>query len=337
MSERRRRDGEDGTPRRGSGSAEAPRVRGAWTTPAVVVRRPDGSVVDPAADRRGAARPRPRRIPGAPGAVRLRPTLTDRGDEPEERRRRRNAAASVTPLPPRPTPDPAGAPGADDDAPPDRVAGADEPAGAHKPGRTARRARGSDLAPIGLPAAPGPSKTAKTKRRASGHGSRRPQSSRPGDRRGTRAAAARSWLDIERWLPADEKARARRALRLRKVGTRAAALALSVVVLLVVFPVRTWINQRAAEERARERQEVFEREIDLLEEEVRDLGTDERVEEEARELGYVRPGEESYGILPAPEAPADGSASSGSSGSSSSSGSTSSSEGSTSTTAPPGG
>jgi cell division protein FtsB len=306
-------------------------VRGAWTTPTVVVRRPDGSVVDAAEARRGAARPRPRRIPGAPGAVRLRPTLIDAGDEPEARRRRRSAAASVTPLAPRRAPEPAGAPGADDEPPPDRVAGADEPAGTHKPGRTAKRPRASEHVPVALPSAPGRAKTKGTKRRTSGQGGRRPSSARPGDRRGSRVARARSWFDVERLLPADEKSRARRALRLRRLGVRAAALGLGVLVLFVVFPVRTWINQRAAEERTREREEVFSRENPILEEEIRDLHTPERIEEEARELGYVRPGEESYGILPAPEEPAGGSASSGSSGSSSTS------ESSTSTTAPAGG
>jgi hypothetical protein len=48
---------------------------------------------------------------------------------------------------------------------------------------------------------------------------------------------------------------------------------------------------------------VFERENDLLEDEVRDLRDDERIEELAREMGLVLPGEESYGIFPAPEDP----------------------------------
>ena len=64
---------------------------------------------------------------------------------------------------------------------------------------------------------------------------------------------------------------------------------------------RTWIDQRAATDRARERLEVFERENELLASEKRDLSTDERIEEEAREMGFVLPGEESYGIYPAPD------------------------------------
>ena len=42
-----------------------------------------------------------------------------------------------------------------------------------------------------------------------------------------------------------------------------------------MFPVRTWIDQRAATDRARERLEVFERENELLASEKRDLSTDE--------------------------------------------------------------
>ncbi len=105
-------------PQADAGDGDAPRVRGAWTTPAVVVRRPDGSVVND--DERGtaparasrpgrapASRPgagaeaptkgrkprlRPRRIPGAPGAVLLTPTLSDaaggaRGASPAPQRR----------------------------------------------------------------------------------------------------------------------------------------------------------------------------------------------------------------------------------------------------------
>jgi cell division protein FtsB len=50
---------------------------------------------------------------------------------------------------------------------------------------------------------------------------------------------------------------------------------------------------------------VFERENARLEQEARDLRTDERIEELARELGLVMPGEELYGILPGSEEPAD--------------------------------
>ena len=77
------------------------------------------------------------------------------------------------------------------------------------------------------------------------------------------------------------------------------------LVIYTVFPVRTAVNLFEAEDRARERQAAFEREIAILEEEVADLRSDERIEVEARADGMVMPGEESYGIMPAP-APAPG-------------------------------
>ncbi len=132
-------------------------------------------------------------------------------------------------------------------------------------------------------------------------GSRGPSPSRPGERRRQRVLQAVASLNFDRLLPADDEARERRAARLRRIGTRLGAVALAVLLVYGVFPVRTWIDQRAATERLRERDEVFEREIDVLLEEQRDLNRDERIEEEAREMGMVLPGEESYGILPAPE------------------------------------
>ena len=58
MSPRRRNDGDGG----GHQPPAAPRVRGAWTTPAVVVRAPDGSVVNrPARPTRGPSEPAPAR------------------------------------------------------------------------------------------------------------------------------------------------------------------------------------------------------------------------------------------------------------------------------------
>ena len=111
-------------------------------------------------------------------------------------------------------------------------------------------------------------------------------------------------LNFDRLLPADEEARERRSARLRRLATRLATVATVVLVVYGVFPVRTWIDQEAASDRARERLEVFERENELLAEEVRDLRREERIEEEARAMNMVLPGEESYGIMPAPETPA---------------------------------
>jgi cell division protein FtsB len=114
---------------------------------------------------------------------------------------------------------------------------------------------------------------------------------------------ALSTVNFDRLLPPDDEARARRSARLRWVGMSCATVVLVGVTIYAVFPVRTWMNLRASTDRARERLEAFQHENALLEEEERALRDDERIEQEARELGLVLPGEESYRILPAPQAP----------------------------------
>ena len=57
-----------------------------------------------------------------------------------------------------------------------------------------------------------------------------------------------------------------------------------------------------ATDRAREQIDVLSRDNDRLAERADDLRDEETIEEMARrELGLVKPGEESYGIFPAPE------------------------------------
>ena len=253
MTARRRRDGD----------AEVPgRVHGAWTTPAVVVRRPDGSIVG---NDGGPGRVRPRRIPGAPGAVLLVPTLCEAGTGAEDRRLRRNSGtpATVSPLPPRvSTPD-----GGDD---------------------------GGEAAPGSRPARPPLALVTAALRRGGRHA------------RGTaRVTRALQGIDLGRFVPDDPEARAERLAKLRRVGALGVATLVACLVIYTVFPVRTAVNLFEAEDRARERQAAFEREIAILEEEVADLRSDERIEVEARADGMVMPGEESYGIMPAP-APAPG-------------------------------
>ena len=279
MTARRRRDGDQD---------EAPRVRGAWTTPAVVVRRPDGSVVtgeqraarppggaDPA---RQGGRPRPRRIPGAPGAVLIAPTLSDPGAEIAPRRRRRPAAGPVpdarraarSPLPPRPT-------------------------AVESPAALSR-------VPVESPAAPRPVSADRVAGWAAGLVRRPP--TRPGERAPGRVRRAVSRLSFDRLLPDDDEARQRRAARLRRAGMGVTGAILAAVVIYAVFPVRTALDLRSSTDRARERLEAFQEENARLEDEARDLREDERIELEARELGLVRPDEELYGITPSPEAPA---------------------------------
>ncbi|HZM30455.1 MAG TPA: septum formation initiator family protein [Acidimicrobiales bacterium] len=273
MTERRRRDGE-----------RAP--VGAWDTPAVVVRAPDGSIVDHRAGRTTAdepptrsrsegasenesgasparARVRPRRIPGAPGAVLVVPTLRpDAADGREERRRRRAEApvAPVTPLPPRPVPQ--------DD----------------------RDGEGHGL----------------RLRSVSRRGARRPEPARAGEPRRQRVIRAVAALNLDRLLPADQEARDRRIARIRRIGARVGSVTLALMLIYAVFPVRTYLNQRSATDRARQQVEVLSRENDRLEQRAEDLRDPETVEELARrELGLVLPGEESYGVFapPAEQAP----------------------------------
>ena len=291
MSGRRRRDGD-----RGGDEATRPRVRGAWTTPAVVVRGPDGKVIDhgkpwthlvdspPETSTETGKRPRPRRIPGAVGAALVAPRLSpEAADDRDGRRARRQAApaASVTRLVPRRRP--AGA----DDAPAwpglrsvaTRVTRA-----TRRTGRAARR--------TGRAAVPG--------RRG-----RRPAPSRPGEPRRSRVLAAVAGIEARLAGP-DEETRERRRAQLRWIGTRLGAFALVGVLLYAIFPVRTYLAQRAAAERGREQVEVINRENQRLAQRAHDLQDKDTIEEMAREkLGLVKPGEESYGILPAPqEAPA---------------------------------
>ena len=219
---------------------------------------------------------RPRRIPGAPGSVLVTPSLLPgAADGRAERRQRRLAApsASVTAMPPRPR-----RRGGE---------GAGEVEGEHEASPAALRPVGSARGHV------------------SGRGARRPAPSRPGEPRTQRVLQAVAALNrnfsLDRLLPADEEARQRRLARLRRVGMRVGSFTLAAMLIYAVFPVRTYLNQRAATDRARDQIEVLSRENDRLENRAEDLRDPETIEELARrELGLVKPGEESYGILPAP-------------------------------------
>jgi hypothetical protein len=107
---------------------------------------------------------------------------------------------------------------------------------------------------------------------------------------------------VARLLPEDEEAREARNARLRKAGMRVGSVAVAGVLVYAVFPVRTYLDQRAATRRAHERIEVISEQNDRLEEQVELLGTEDEIERLAREdYNMVRPGEESYPLLPPPE------------------------------------
>ncbi len=76
------------------------------------------------------------------------------------------------------------------------------------------------------------------------------------------------------------------------------------VLVVVVFPTRTFLAQRASMQSAEEQLEVLDEQNRLLEERVRMLNDDAEIERLAREEYHlVRPGEEAYAVLP-PSVPA---------------------------------
>ena len=88
-------------------------------------------------------------------------------------------------------------------------------------------------------------------------------------------------------------------------------LALAAVLTLAalaayVFPTRTWLDQRAALAETSLELRELEAERAALEQRVTELDSDDQIEEIARsQYGLVRPGEEAYAVLPAPEKPVE--------------------------------
>jgi cell division protein FtsB len=114
-------------------------------------------------------------------------------------------------------------------------------------------------------------------------------------------------LRLDRLAPVDDGARERRNARLRWLGTRVGSVALSGLLVYAVFPVRTYLGQRSDTDRAREQRDVLSEENERLERRADDLRDPETVEEIARrDHNLVMPGEESYAILPPPEAAPEG-------------------------------
>ena len=103
---------------------------------------------------------------------------------------------------------------------------------------------------------------------------------------------------------ADPEARERRTVQARRLGLLAGSAALAVVLIYAIFPVRTYLEQRAATQRARERIDKLSEANAELEQRKEQLRDDETVEEIARrDYQLVFPGEESYGLLPPPVPP----------------------------------
>jgi cell division protein FtsB len=247
----RRRKGGGG---QGHEPQAAPRVRGAWTTPAVVVRAPDGSVVGRTTrPTRGPSRRAParRRVPppGATGGVLAVPTRAMAGDPASSKSSSKSPSRSPSKSPSRPPSKSPSRPKADSSA--------------DRPRRSGARTRGNRrLVPS---------------------------------------------VRLDKLAPNDEEARERRNARLRWLGTRVGSVALAGLLVYAVFPVRTFLSQRSDNNRAREQLDVLSEENERLEQRADDLRDPETVEEIARrDHNLVMPGEESYAILPPPEATPDG-------------------------------
>ena len=90
----------------------------------------------------------------------------------------------------------------------------------------------------------------------------------------------------------------------RAIGPAVASALIVGVLLLAVFPTRTYLSQRAATSRAQEHLAVLTAENEALEERVALLHSDAEIERLARgQYNLVRPGEEPYAMLPAPPPP----------------------------------
>ena len=96
--------------------------------------------------------------------------------------------------------------------------------------------------------------------------------------------------------------RRKRELRRRRlVWPLLAVLTVFGLVYIGLFPVRTYLAQRASLSRAHQQLSVLQQQNTALEQQVNGLNTDTEIEKLAREyFNLVRPGEESYNVLPAP-------------------------------------
>ncbi|SDU51414.1 FtsB family cell division protein [Jiangella alkaliphila] len=98
------------------------------------------------------------------------------------------------------------------------------------------------------------------------------------------------------------------------VTGRAAVLALVLAVLLVsyAYPLRTWFDQHRERVELQREQDELTASVDDLEQELRLWEDPAYVAAQARErLGFVLPGEQSYIVLPDPDAPDDTAAEAG--------------------------
>jgi cell division protein FtsB len=85
-----------------------------------------------------------------------------------------------------------------------------------------------------------------------------------------------------------------------RAGLIFAALALVGVMALAVFPAQAWRHQRAQRTELRAQEAALAAENRSLQSRVDQLRSDEEIERLARQYNLVKPGEESYFLLPPP-------------------------------------
>ncbi len=89
-----------------------------------------------------------------------------------------------------------------------------------------------------------------------------------------------------------------------RAGPIFAALALTGVLFLAVFPTKAWLDQRHTRRALAAQLAALNDGNRRLQDRVDQLGTDDEIERLARQYNLVKPGEEAYFILPQPPAPA---------------------------------
>ena len=92
--------------------------------------------------------------------------------------------------------------------------------------------------------------------------------------------------------------------RRRLIGAIAATVILVGVLFVAVFPTHTYLQQRTATARSEAQLRQVEAARSRVRAETARLKTTEEITKRAREqFGYVKPGEESYAVLPPAKAP----------------------------------
>jgi cell division protein FtsB len=90
----------------------------------------------------------------------------------------------------------------------------------------------------------------------------------------------------------------------RMIGLLAASVILVGVLFVAGFPTSTWLHQKSDTARTQAQLDAVKAQRKQVDRQIAQLGTDEEIAKRAREdFGYVKPGEESYAVLPPAQKP----------------------------------